>query len=367
METQPRILIVDDVPANAKVLAELLSSDYIVSIAVNGHDAIETALLTKPDLILLDIIMPGMDGYEVCKKLKADESSRKIPVIFLTGQTETESIKKGFEAGAEDYITKPFDEAIVRVRVGNHIRKIKTEEESRLNEIQMLAVSKLATLGEVATGIAHEINQPLAYISGFIQNLEIAFEKNNIDPDKIKKNLKTAYRQVVRITDIIQHLRTFGRKDQEEKQKEITNMVKVLDNTLLIMGERIRLSNIDLKKIIEPDLPAIKGSSNQLEQVFINLFQNSVDALSSAKEAEIRIKMYSDKNMLITEFADNGEGIDKEIQKKIFEPFYTTKEVGKGTGLGLSIVYGIIQEHNGSVACESEINKGTTFIIKIPI
>ncbi len=241
------------------------------------------------------------------------------------------------------------------------------EEEARVKEINMLAISKLATLGEVATGIAHEINQPLAYISGFIQNLEIAFDENSVNPEKVKEKLKRAYKQAGRITDIIQHLRTFGRKDQIGAAKDEIGIEDILDNTLLIMGERIRLNNINLIRKIEEGLPVLTVNANQLEQVFINLFQNSIDALKEIKAAEIKVTIYSDNGMVITEFIDNGEGMKKEVANKIFEPFYTTKEVGKGTGLGLSIVYGIIKEHNGTIHCESELNRGTSFTIKIPI
>ncbi|MBF0472139.1 MAG: PAS domain S-box protein [Nitrospirae bacterium] len=243
----------------------------------------------------------------------------------------------------------------------------KMEAEARLREIQLLSSSKLATLGEVATGVAHEINQPLGYISGFIQNFEMNFDHYINDVEWIKDKLKKSFKQVNRIDKIIRHLRIFGRKDIDDVMTQQFNLESVLDDTMLIISQRIRLRNINFIKDIEDDLPVVKGSPNQMEQVFLNFFQNSIDALENISNAEIRIQIYKDKGFLIIKFSDNGIGITKDNLDKIFDPFFTTKEVGKGTGLGLSIVYGIIQEFHGSITCDSEINKGAAFTIELPI
>ncbi len=244
----------------------------------------------------------------------------------------------------------------------------RNEKEREAIQIKMMAASKLASLGEIATGIAHEINQPLTYISSFIQRFRHKLENNDIDGDELKQELKVSSAQISRIDNIIAHLRTFGRNDSALTQ--LVRIEKILDNTLLLMRERIRLNNIELSLDIEPDLPEIKGSPTGLEQVFINLFQNSMDAFPEKhKGAEIRIGVHlsEDRKLIIIKYSDNGIGIEKKMADKIFEPFFTTKEVGKGTGLGLSIVYGIIKDHNGWIECESEINKGTLFTIKLPL
>ncbi|MBF0553856.1 MAG: PAS domain S-box protein [Nitrospirae bacterium] len=244
----------------------------------------------------------------------------------------------------------------------------KFEEETRRIQVKMLTSSKMATLGEISTGIAHEINQPLTYISSFIQGLLFDIKRERLNIDEAANDATVAYKQVGRIVDIIQHLRTFGRRDDIEM--ELINIETVIDNTMLLMGERIRLSNITLIKDIDRNVPNFSGNANQLEQVFINLLQNAIDAFPAGKDdAAIRITArYSvKKKAIILQFYDNGSGINKDIIDKIFEPFYTTKEVGKGTGLGLSIVYGIISEHNGTVHCDSTIGKGTVFTITIPV
>ncbi len=241
------------------------------------------------------------------------------------------------------------------------------DDERRDMELKMIETSKLAPLGEIATGVAHEINQPLTYISSFIQNLKIDLKEDFIDKNELLQDLTTSHKQVNRIIDIIQHLRTFGRRDDVDMRQ--VSIETVLDNTLIIMGERIRLSNIEIVKNIEQNLPMVLGNPNQLEQIFINLFQNAMHAFpQNAKKPEISVDMLSTEagDAVAINITDNGTGIAKEELDRIFEPFFTTKEVGKGTGLGLSIVYGIIKKHNGSISCESEVNKGTKFLITLP-
>ncbi len=258
------------------------------------------------------------------------------------------------------------------VRIGGIARDIterkKLEEQLQEKQAQLMQSSKMASLGEIATGLAHEINQPLTYISGFIQSLDRDIKMNRFSIDKVKDKIKNSYHQVNRIVEIIQHLRTFGRNDSQSVQH--INIATMLHNTLLLMKERIRLNNINLIMNTESQLPTILGNANRLEQVFINLFQNSIEAMSkenSSAEIRVDISASQDDKAVITSFADNGTGIEPSHLEKIFEPFFTTKEVGKGTGLGLSIVYGIIKEHQGTITCHSEKNRGTTFTITLPI
>ncbi len=242
------------------------------------------------------------------------------------------------------------------------------EKDKQDMQVKMLTTSKLSSLGEVATGMAHEINQPLTYISCFIQGLKLELKEGAIDIDHLKEGSEISLKLINRINNIIQHLRTFGRRE-DVLNKQIS-IKTVLDNTLLLMRERIRLKNIKLINNIETDLPMVSGNSNQLEQVFINLFQNSIDAFENKSEdSSICVDIFSPENKesVIINVKDNGKGIGSGTLAKIFDPFFTTKEVGKGTGLGLSIIYGIVREHNGTISCESEINKGATFTIMLPV
>jgi signal transduction histidine kinase len=242
------------------------------------------------------------------------------------------------------------------------------EKEKEAMQLKILTTSKLASLGEMATGVAHEINQPLTYISSFIQILQMNLENNSIDKKKLEERLRISSRQVERIIDIIQHLRTFGRQDDSSMMP--VSIEDVFNNALLLIGETMRLRDVNFINHVEPGIPMVYGNSTRLEQVFINLLQNSIDALPARHgDAMIKVGISSPagKKSVVIKITDNGKGIEKEKLDRIFEPFFTTKEVGKGTGLGLSIAYGIVQEHGGVITCESEINMGTTFTITLPI
>lgn len=180
--------------------------------------------------------------------------------------------------------------------------------------------------------------------------------------------MKESYRQVERITRIVDHLRTFGSSDATEMYP--VDIEAVLDDTLELLGERFRIRNIALERNVEAALPEVRGKASQLEQVFINLFQNSIDALSDERgDASITIGFGAglDRSTAWIPFADTGRGIQPDRLNKVFEPFYTTKEVGQGTGLGLSIIYGIIQDHGGTVSCQSKLGQGTTINISLPV
>jgi C4-dicarboxylate-specific signal transduction histidine kinase len=251
---------------------------------------------------------------------------------------------------------------------GEIAERMKTEAERRTLEVKALAHSKLATLGEVATGVAHEVNQPLTFINTMIQGFQEDLELGDLDEEALKKRLAQAVRQVERINSIVTHLRTFGRADEEEMTE--VSLETVLDNTLLLLGESLRLRDVRVDRRVVQGLPVILGSANQLEQVFINLIQNSFDAFPDGKEdATVTVGLdWSEKGTTVkVTFSDNGVGIAPAHLERIYEPFFTTKEVGQGTGLGLSIVYGIVADHSGTIECQSEYTKGTTFTLILPV
>ncbi len=235
-------------------------------------------------------------------------------------------------------------------------------------EIKLLEQSKLASIGEMATGVAHEINQPLTYISGLLQNYEMNYAKDNSTSNVSLESIKTANHQVDRISDIITHLRTFGRKNPSVKER--VNLLDVLSETMILLKERIHLQNIKLIKNIPDSIPDVFGSHSQIEQIFINLITNAVDAFEQNdgdRNIEVSMKPFIKKQLIEIRFKNNGPIIPKEIKSKIFDPFFTTKSTGKGTGLGLSIIYGIVQDHQGEIECISNRDEGTIFSVKFPI
>jgi len=251
--------------------------------------------------------------------------------------------------------------------LGYDISKRKEAEQRRQElEIKALAQAKLASLGEMATGIAHEINQPLSYIKVIYESTLADIKEQRLNEEEVADDCREALRQVHRISKIIEHMRVFGRTDLEDSER--VYLPKVFDNAMIIFSERLRLANIEIRCEAEENLPAVSGNKNKLEQVFINLLQNSRDALAEKSGGIITIEMCyeAEAGVVSIVFGDNGAGIETAVKEKIFEPFFTTKEVGKGTGLGLAIVYGIVREHNGSVSCESEPGRGAWFQFKIP-
>ncbi len=256
---------------------------------------------------------------------------------------------------------KPATEVIVR----NITEKVQAELEKNELEIKALSQSKLAAIGEIATGVAHEMNQPLTYIKIVYQSALLDLENDKRDLKAMKSKFKEALRQVERITAVTEHLRSFGRKDMSSYSPMI--MTVAFNNTMILMGEKLRLLNMDIIREFEDDLPKINGNKIQLEQVFINLLQNSIDAMEKDNGGSIRVSIKRNGAFLETTFSDTGPGILEDIRHKIFEPFFTSKGPEGGTGLGLAIVENIIKEHNGTITYREEPEWGATFVISLPI
>jgi PAS domain S-box-containing protein len=263
-------------------------------------------------------------------------------------------------------LTDNNGQLIGRIGVARDITKRHLEEAKRQEmEMRALTQDKLASLGEIATGVAHEINQPLSYIKIILESTLDDMKTENLDREELSGDFSESLRQVGKITNIISHLRTFGRSDAITFSP--VKIARVFDDTLTLMNERLRIKNITIDTRIAEHFPVLHGNHAKLEQVFVNLIQNSMDALEEKGKGEIIITARVEHNEAVITYSDSGEGIDLKVKEKIFEPFFTTKEAGKGTGIGLSIVYSIIQEHAGTISCESEKGKGATFKIRLPI
>ena len=263
-------------------------------------------------------------------------------------------------------LTDNTGQPIGRIGVARDITR-RYEEEAKRQEMAMraLAQDKLASLGEIATGVAHEINQPLSYIKIILQSTLQDLLKEKLDTEELTEDFQESLRQIGKISNIISHLRTFGRSDVTSFAP--VSLSAVLNDTLILMKERLRINNISMDINISDSFPMLHGNHIKLEQVFLNLIQNSMDALKEQGKGEITMSAESKNGYAFIRFSDTGEGIDAELQEKIFEPFFTTKEAGKGTGIGLSIVHGIILEHQGTISFASEGKNGATFKIKLPI
>jgi PAS domain S-box-containing protein len=552
-----KILAIDDNQHNLTVLSRVLEKlipDCAVVTAHSGAGGIEKAIGEFPDAILLDVIMPVMDGYEVCRRLKSDEKTKHIPVVMLTGmETDSESRVKGLEIGADAFLTKPIEEvelvaqvnAMLRIKraegllrkerdlledivqertkalreseesyrtlteslpgivyrlfirenhriyffnsmvssmTGYKLEELKSGQVSSINpfiiaedranvvaavrtacmedrpfeveyrfqhrdgsirhfcergrpicgtdgkplyidgvifdttehkqaqkekeklqakmaeelergleerskelaqtQAQLFQTSKLSTLGEMSTGLAHEMNQPLAGISLTTKTLRKLMDKGALTDEEVDSGLRDIEGSVKRMSKIIQHIRTFARQDTLEFVEVDVN--ETIDSALSLLGEQLRLCEIGVVRRFSPALPKIEGEPYQLEEVWMNLIANARDALDEKQrqisDGKLQIENYekrlhisatpsqeSEVPSVEVRITDNGIGLTKEQQERLFDPFFTTKEVGKGTGLGMSISHGIIQSHKGKIEVESKEGEGTTVTVILRI
>src|SRR6266849_4027886 len=239
------------------------------------------------------------------------------------------------------------------------------EQELRDKQEQLVQAGKLATLGELTTGVAHELNNPRNNTGLFVGNAIDLLELGVGNKDQIVGELRRAMQQVHKATEIISHLRTFGRV--ASVSHEPVSLRQVIEGALSLMQEQLRLREIGVTVDLGPEEPVVVGNPIQLEQVFINLLTNARDAVAESPRKAIRISGSLGPEGVEIAFADTGHGIRPGIERRVFDPFFTTKEVGKGTGLGLSITYGIVKEHGGTISVVIRPGEGATFLIYLPL
>ena len=239
------------------------------------------------------------------------------------------------------------------------------EQELRDKQEQLVQAGKLATLGELTTGVAHELNNPLNNIGLFVGNAIDLIELGATDRGQIVRELRRTTQQVHKATEIISHLRTFGRA--APVSREPISLTQVIERALSLMQEQLRLREIKVMVDLGSEDPVVVGNPIQLEQVFINLLTNARDAVADSPHKAIRISGSVGSASVEIAFADTGKGIPAGLERRIFDPFFTTKQVGKGTGLGLSITYGIVKEHGGTISVSSPPGEGATFLIRLPL
>ncbi|MEO5375399.1 MAG: response regulator [Alphaproteobacteria bacterium] len=390
------ILVVDDAPENIDVIKSILTPHFTVKAATSGAMALKIVATQIPDLILLDILMPEMDGFEVCRRLKADDASRGVPVIFVSVLPDTQTKVKAFEAGAVDYVAKPFEPKEVLARVRTHIT-LKTAER------ELVRASYLASVGRLAAGIAHEINTPLQYItsnakfilesfrdvssvvdayarlcdrcqSGDLRLEDIAEVKSlaeTLDFNFLRQEIIAAADQSLtgadHVSRIVVSLKDFALPGSNARAS--TDINRAIRSTVSVSAkEWTGIADIVLN--LKDDLPPAICLPVEINQVFLNLIVNAKEAIANVGRGmgTITIETRSDDDYVEVRISDSGAGIPMEIRDRVFEPFFTTKDTGTGIGLGLTVCYDIVTlKYAGQIIVDGESGKGATVAVRIPI
>jgi two-component system NtrC family sensor kinase len=406
-----KILIVDDEESVRNLFSFFLESRYNCIEAASVPEALERIAENEFELIVTDFMMPELTGVDLLERV-ADIAPDTV-VVMVSGAGDPQSGLEAVRRGAFDYLTKPCDlndleltveRALAHRRLTLEARQYKLDLENRNRQLahgkaelermqaQIIHHEKMASLGQLAAGVAHEINNPVGFIYGnlsvlkkYLEELRELldfYERTELNSEAaagaeaIKRKLN--YRQMLknltlliedchdgaqRISGIVRNLRTFSRLDEAEFSK--TNIHEGINSTVRLLSRYYSAGNITLKREYA-DVPLIDGFAGQLNQVWLNLLVNAAQAVGN-ETGEVVIETSVEKDHVTVKISDTGGGIAPEHLNRIFEPFYTTKPVGEGSGLGLSISFGIIAQHGGTFDVRSELNQGTSFTVRLPI
>ncbi len=370
-----KILIVDDKTDNIEVAASALAPEgFTLLFAQSGYDCLRIAEKEQPDLILLDIMMPEMDGVETCKILKENPATAHIAVIFLTAKIDDETLSNSFAAGGDDYISKPFSTTSLLARVYNQLRIIYKREALIQAQERLANAEKDQLLGLLAGGIAHDFNNQLNGIMGF--------------SDLIKD--RTADEKIIRLADLItecgercatltNNLLAFAGKGKYQMTE--INLPRLLKNAVGNVLAKYPQVQLEMNNVAKS--PVIVGDSTQISSVFEAVIINALEAMSKDSQGTLQIEISDwdmvepkvthsvkhpgDSNYLEIKIADTGVGISDEDIVHVFEPFFTTKDLSSGGGMSLAAANGIVDNHGGVIYIESLAGKGTTVSILLPV
>ena len=365
------ILVVDDTEANIDILVETLSDDYEISVALDGPGALESVEDDPPDLILLDIMMPGMDGYEVCRQLKADPRYRDIPVLFISALSDTGDKVKAFGTGGVDYVTKPFQTEEVRARVSTHLRlrQQQIEIEDQRRELQE-NYDKLRELEGLRDGlvhmIVHDMRSQLLGIYGTLELFreDIAGRLNEEELDDMNLAIKTT----MGLNDMVTMLLDVSRMESGEMPltKEPSDLCQVVDAAIGSLGALTKSCAVTFAPSDGPVTAVC--DSEVVRRIVINLVGNSIKFTPS--DGQVQISLTPQGGAVRVEVADTGPGIPPEYREKIFEKFGQVegRQKGRGasTGLGLTFCKLAVEAHGGQIGVDSEVGKGSTFWFELP-
>ena len=365
--TKGDILVVDDTPANLRVLSRLLTDNgYKVRPVPNGALAIEAVKAAPPDLIFLDIHMPDMDGYEVCERLKQDSASRDIPVIFISAMSEIEEKVKGFKSGCVDFITKPFQEGEVLIRLENHltIRRQRQEIQTQYVKLKELEVMR-ETLIQM---IVHDLNNPLHAILGFGQLLTGHLQR--MDTEQASRDAASITSSAGAAIDMIEAILDVAKLECNEMSLNVTSVDIFSAVADAVKGMRPLLDQDDLHihQVIPDDIPQIHSDAGLFGRILVNMISNAIKF--SPTGGTITISAVLRQEMVQMSVSDQGPGIPEEYSIRIFEKYGQIESRKTGTkystGLGLTFCKMAVEAHGGEIGIINNKDGGSTFWFTLP-
>ncbi len=373
-KSEHEVLIVDDVPENLQVLGNILNENELdVSFASSGQQALAAVAFEPPDIILLDISMPEMDGFEVCQRLKSNPETKKIPVIFLTARTSSESIIKGFELGAVDYVTKPFNASELVSRVFTHLEVYKSRQliQKQIKELEQKnkELHELnATKDKFFSIVAHDLKNPFNTLLGFTDLLVNNYKK--MSEQKVARFHQYIYKTSKQGFTLLENLLEWSRSQTGRIDWEpINSNLKMVSREIVeLLSINAKNKKIDLQNHISADI-TVFADPNMIKTIMRNLISNALKF--TKKGGKVTISATKNEKMATVRVTDTGIGISSKVQNKLFRIDQSFSTLGtqdeKGTGLGLILCKEFVEKNNGEIWVDSELDKGTTFYFTLPL
>ncbi len=377
LDRRPTLLLVDDLPSNLDLLRSILADqDWRISVALSGRQAIDLIPRLQPDLILLDVIMPEMDGFETCREIKRTEAGKDIPVIFLTAKSG--DVELGFEAGGIDYLTKPLRRTEFLARLQTHLRLALLVKDMRA---RLLDRESLAQLGEMVADVAHEVGTPLgtcvtaaSFLSGATRSIDASLSANTLRESDLKIFLEKAREacellesNIGSATELMRELKINAVDLSSSRQRDL-NLRTHVDMVVRSLGHKLKHRNIQINNCVPEDIE-VQMQAGLLAKILRNLIVNSLTHAFAAEAAgEINIEArINDRDRLVLAYRDNGCGIDTKLQKEVMQRFFTTRANDGGSGLGLHIIATACEQLGGAFQLESDLGQGVQFTIDLPL
>jgi signal transduction histidine kinase len=371
------VLVVDDEADIRDVTAMAIAdAGYRVETAADGRQGIERCRTIRPQIVVTDVRMPGLDGIQLLEAIKTFDPL--IEVVVVTAFGEVDIAIQALQRDASDFITKPINHDALMMALqraaGRHLtRRQLVEYTAQLehtveDQARILHQDKMMSLGRLAASVVHEINNPLSGILNYCRLMLKILQRGSAgqgDLERFQGYLRLVESETDRCSQIVSGLLAFSRKSPP--RFEAVDIADLLEKCLRLSRHKMALTNIDPVRQIDAGLPPVRGDFNQLQQCVINLVFNAIDAMPEGGRITIAARRGADPGRVTVSVGDTGIGIAPENRARIFEPFFTTKQTGHGTGLGLSTVFGIIDRHGGSVSVHSRPGEGATFSLDLPV